>query len=202
MSTIALNRNKKIEPIIAAGILVWGTGTFLLGYYNFFQNSPSFLFGFCIVFLQTALIFSYLLHNTFNKYCNSIPLSTIAILHVWRIFAGWIFIANASSLPRTFVTNAAYGDIIAGCLAVSVFIFRRTKIAYVIFNIVGLADFIVAVVTGLLIFTANPETTNLLSQLPLIIIPLFGVPISGFTHVVSLTRLFKMRDKNWLDNVD
>lgn len=33
-------------------------------------------------------------------------------------------------------------------------------------------------------------------------IPLFGVPLSGFTHFISLRRLLKMKDKKLSDIIE
>lgn len=202
MNIAAETKNKTLEPLIALAILLWATAGYLLGYFNSFENSPPFLFGSCIIVIQVLLLGLYFFNEPFRQFSNSIPLSTIALLHVWRILAGWVFLANADKLPVAFVNNAAYGDLLAGILAVSVFIFKRTKIAYYVFNVIGLVDFVVAVGTGLTLSAFNLHSMEHLWQLPLILIPFFGVPISGLTHVISLVRLFKAKNKKWSDSID
>lgn len=190
-----------MERIAALVIFIWGTGTFLLGYYHTFDNTSSKLFGLCIVGIQTSLILLYFFNKSVSSYLNGINLSTIALLHIWRIFAGWIFIAYAGQLPKTFINNAAYGDIITGFLALGVFLSLRAKWAFYVFNIIGLFDFILAVGTGIVLSLAHTPGTELLQHLPLIIIPFFGVPISGLTHIVSLVRLSKLKDIKLTDHV-
>jgi heme/copper-type cytochrome/quinol oxidase subunit 4 len=190
------------ERLVALVILIWGIAAFLLGYNHSFDNTSSVFFGLCIVAIQTTLLLLYFLNKSVKNFFNGINLSTIAILHSWRIFAGWIFISYADQLPKVFVNNAAYGDIIAGFLGIAVFIFGRTKLAYYVFNVVGLIDFILAVGTGITLSLMQLPGTELLTKLPLIIIPFFGVPISGLTHVVSLVRLSKMQNVKLLERVN
>ena len=194
METSIHSTSIRMERMVAFTIALWGISAFLLGYYRLFDNTSSIFFALCIAAIQTILILLYFFNKPINDFFNGINLSTIAILHTWRIFAGWLFISYSNVLPEAFINNAAYGDIIAGFLGISVFIFGRTKLSFYIFNIVGLIDFILAVGTGILLSLMQVQGTELLTKLPLILITFFGVPVSGLTHVVSLVRLAKMKD--------
>lgn len=180
----------------------WGIASFLCGYYGVFDLIPRLLFGVTVVAILTSLILAFHLNGNFRQFCNSIPLKAIALFHVWRIFAGWIFLAFSGVLSETFVNNAAYGDIIAGFFGLTVFVFGHTKLNYYIFNIIGLLDFIVAVGTGISLTILGDDGVAPLIQLPLIMIPLFGVPLSGFTHFIALDRLSKMKHSKLTDIVE
>jgi len=183
--------NRMTEAVITTSVIIWGLLTFYAGQSHFFAQFPTPVFGFTVLGTQLSLIALYLWQKDFKTYGDSIPLKAIALFHSWRIFAGWMFLANTGALSQTFINNAAYGDIIAGFLGLSVFIFGHTKRNYLIFNILGMLDFIVAVGTGLtLTILGDPEMQKII-QLPLIMIPLFGVPLSGITHIISLDRLFR-----------
>lgn len=191
-----------LEKRIALILIFWGAGSFLLGFFNIFSLIPRPLFGVLIASILLVLIIIYQSKPSFRTFSDSIPLKGIALFHVWRIFAGWIFISYTGRLSEAFINNAAYGDIISGILAAAVFVFGRTKLSYYIFNIIGSLDFIIAVGTGVfLTITGNNEMVQII-QLPLIMIPLFGVPLSGFTHFISLKRLFKMKDKKLSDIIE
>ncbi len=191
-----------LEKRIAIIMIFWGAGSFLLGFFNIFGLILRPLFGVLIALILLGLIFIYQTKPSFKAFSDSIPLKGIALFHVWRIFAGWIFISYTGKLSETFIHNAAYGDIISGSLAAAVFVFGRTKLNYYIFNIIGLLDFIIAVGTGVfLTITGNNEMAPII-QLPLILIPLFGVPLSGFTHFISLSRLLKMKDKKLSEMIE
>lgn len=188
-----INQRRNTEAVVAAIIAIWGVGGYFLGYTHFFDKTPNQTFGMVVASILTFLIVLYYVNRKFRAFSESIPLKTIALFHVWRIFAGWAFISYSSSLPATFVDNAAYGDIVSGFLGLSVFIFRQSKLSYYVFNIIGAIDFTLAVGTGLYFaINGNPEI-NTITQLPLIIIPFFGVPLSGFTHFLSFRKLARMK---------
>ncbi len=186
-----IQKNRTTETVITLTVIIWGLLSFYAGQISFFDQFPRPVFGFTVLGIQLGLIALYLWHDGFKSYANNIPLKAIALFHSWRIFAGWMFLANVGSLSQTFINNAAYGDIIAGFLGLSVFVFGHNKRNYLIFNILGMLDFIIAVGTGLTLTIIGDEEMAKIVQLPLIIIPLFGVPLSGITHIISLTRLLK-----------
>jgi hypothetical protein len=201
MQTLAIQKGK-VEPKIAFLIIFWGLASFLLGYYKVFTLMPRPLFGLVVIIIQTSLVLAYLFNKDFKEYCNSIPLKAIAAFHVWRIFAGWIFLSFSGVLSQTFINNAAYGDIIAGFLGLTVFLFGHTKLNYYIFNILGLLDFVIAVGTGISLTIIGDSQMNPIVQLPLIMIPLFGVPLSGITHFISLSRLLKIKTEKITDIIE
>lgn len=155
-----------------------------------------------VIIIQSSLVVAYLINKGFKEYCNSIPLKAIALFHVWRIFAGWVFLSFSGVLSQTFINNAAYGDIISGFLGLTVFLFGHTKLNYYIFNILGLLDFIIAVGTGITLTITGDPQMNPIVQLPLIMIPLFGVPLSGITHFISLFRLSKIKTQKITDIIE
>jgi hypothetical protein len=188
-----INQRRNTEAVVAAIIAIWGVGAYFLGYTHFFESTPNQTFGLVVAGILIFLILFYFINRRFRAFAESIPLKTIAMFHIWRIFAGWAFISYSDSLPATFVDNAAYGDIVSGFLGLSVFIFRHSKLSYYVFNIIGAIDFTLAVGTGLYFALSDNPEINTITQLPLIIIPFFGVPISGFTHFLSFRKLMKMK---------
>lgn len=196
---IQQNNTEKRATLV---IVFWGITSFLLGYYGFFKLIPRPLFGATVVTILSSLILLYQFNKQFQQFCNSIPLKAIALFHVWRIFAGWIFISYSGVLSQTFINNAAYGDIISGFFGLTVFLFGHTKLSYYLFNIVGLLDFVLAVGTGISLTIIGDNGMAPIIQLPLIMIPLFGVPLSGFTHFISLSRLLKMKTTKLTDKIE
>jgi hypothetical protein len=201
MQTTNVQQNN-LEKRVSLVVVFWGIASFLLGYYGFFNLIPRPLFGAMVVLILMSLILSYQFNQKFRQFCNNIPLKAIALFHVWRIFAGWIFLSYSGVLSETFINNAAYGDIISGFFGLTVFIFGHTKLNYYIFNIVGLLDFIIAVGTGISLTIIGDDGMGPIIQLPLIMIPLFGVPLSGFTHYISISSLLKMRKNNLTDIIE
>jgi hypothetical protein len=60
---------------------------------------------------------------------------------------------------------------------------------YFIFHIVGFADFVVAVGTGLTLFLLNDSRMAAIQTLPMALIPLYGVGISGASHIMAFDLL-------------
>ena len=117
--------------------------------------------------------------------------------NVWRVPAAIaFFIVGAQGLlPAPFVTNAAWGDLIAGGLAPVVVLAarhaaaRRRTGAYLAFHLFSFGDFLVAVGTGLTFTVVGDPLMRTLLDTPMALIPLWGVPITGAVSLLALHRL-------------
>jgi len=107
--------------------------------------------------------------------------------------AGVVFlIAMAMGrLPAAFALPAGIGDIVTGVAAP--FAIRSGRV--LLLNIIGLLDLVVAMTMGFLtgvgqrvILDVSPSAEPA-GALPLVLIPLVGVPLAFALHVVSLTKL-------------
>ena len=58
-----------------------------------------------------------------------------------------------------------------------------------VFHIFGFADFVVAVGTGLTLFLLNDPRMAGIQTLPMALIPLYGVGISGANHIMAFDLL-------------
>lgn len=67
---------------------------------------------------------------------------------------------------------------------------------YVAFHIFGLLDFIVAVGTGLTLTLLETPLIENVAGFPIVLIPLFGVPVTGALHIILLHRLWNEKNKN------
>ncbi len=111
----------------------------------------------------------------------NLPLLTA--IQAWR-FAGLGFIALYAYgvLPGVFAWPAGLGDI---------------AIAFVIWNLLGILDLVVAVGTGAYgsmsaTGAAGEITTRPMAELPLVLIPAYFVPIFVMLHVVALAQSIRM----------
>jgi len=136
-----------------------------------------------------------------NRVLDSIPVRVLIGVQFYRI-AGVVFIAGwaAGRIPAIFALPAGIGDVAVGLAAPFVaarigpgtYPSRRLAVSW---NIAGLADLILAVALGAatsptpiwptLLGHPNP----LISRLPLVLIPVFAVPLSVLLHIVTLRRL-------------
>ena len=200
MQTTIVQKDGTEQKVVLA-LTSWGLLSFFLGHFEAFNKTPRPVFGLFVMLILTTLVVLYFKNKSFQRLSNAIPLKSIALFHSWRIFAGWIFLSFDDRLPETFISNAAYGDIIAGFLGLGVLILGQTKLNYYIFNVLGLIDFFLAVGTGLYLTITHDPKMESITHLPLIMIPLFGVPISGYTHFISLYRLGKIKTQKITDFV-
>jgi hypothetical protein len=133
----------------------------------------------------------YALSKGFRAYIEAIGLRALTSFHIWRIGAALLFFWYGAHglLPEVFVRNAGWGDLIAGLLALGVTLLPKTRNRYLVFHLFGFADFVVAVGTGLTLFLLHEPRMAGIQTLPMALIPLYGVGISGASHIMAFDLL-------------
>lgn len=131
---------------------------------------------------------------------RDLDLLHLTLFNVWRVPAAIAFfvVGAQGMLPGRFVTNAAWGDLIAGVLA-GVVVLVGTRLAagarvraYTAFHLFSFADFVVAVGTGLTFTVLGDPLMRTLLDTPMALIPLWGVPITGAISLLALHRLLTL----------
>lgn len=131
---------------------------------------------------------------------HSVPRAWVIGVQIYRAL-GVIFLVLLSQgrLPAVFAVPAGIGDVAIGVTApiVAVLVLRRASygcLAALAWNVLGILDLVAAVALGFLsspgiqwLASASPNT--LITQYPLVLIPLFHVPLAVLLHVVSLQQL-------------
>ena len=112
----------------------------------------------------------------------------------------FLILYAAGKLPGLFAWPAGLGDVLVGVLSPVVAIAywrgpRENADLVSAWNLFGLADLVVAVTTG---FLTSPSAfqlyafdlpNELISRFPLVLIPVFLVPLSVLLHLASLAKL-------------
>ena len=122
---------------------------------------------------------------------DAIGLHRLTLMHIWRIPAALVFFYYGArgELPPLFWVLAGVGDFLAGCYAATL-LWRPPSLAlYRRIHRFGFADFVTAVGTGLTFTLLQDPRMSLLTTLPMALIPLFGVGLSGASHIVALHTL-------------
>jgi hypothetical protein len=122
-------------------------------------------------------------------------------IQAWR-FAGLAFLAMYAYglLPGMFALPAGFGDIAIGLTApwILVALIRQPRFAasktFVVWNLLGLLDLVVAVGTGALSAAvatgvAGEVITSPMAGLPLVLIPVYLVPILFTLHIATLMQV-------------
>jgi hypothetical protein len=172
---------------------IWAIAIFLGGYYGFFATiPPTCILPIVVSGIMTPVLFYYF-NESFRSYVVSIGLKYLTLFNVWRIPAGLVFLYYGSRnlLPEQFVHNAAYGDLTVGLLVPIILMIRGGIGKYLVFHIFGLLDFVVAVGTGLTLTLLQVPLMENIRTFPILLIPLYGVCITGALHIMTLDILLR-----------
>jgi hypothetical protein len=131
-----------------------------------------------------------------RAWTDRVGLRAITAFHVWRVPAALLFFwyGFQGQLPTLFWVLAGTGDLIAGLWALAVtWRPEASRGAFARMHRFGFADFVVAVGTGLTFTLLLDPRMAQITALPLALIPLFGVGISGATHIIAFDMLRRGR---------
>ena len=181
----------RMNVLVIATIAAWGVAVAYLAASGFYASlyRPTIAL---IVAAGIALpVFVYAAAPSFRRYVEALGLRYLTAFHVWRIPAALLFFWYGAHglLPEAFVRNAAWGDLMAGAFALALIILPPARLGYLAFHLFGFADFVLAVGTGLSFTLAGDPRMAPIVSLPMALIPLFGVGISGATHLMAFDLL-------------
>lgn len=127
-----------------------------------------------------------------RSWADQVGLRAITAFHVWRVPAALLFFwyGMNGELPTLFWVLAGTGDFIAGLWALAVTARPgASAAAYRRMHIFGFVDFVVAVGTGLTFTLLLDPRMAPITALPLALVPLFGVGLSGASHLIAFDML-------------
>ena len=202
------NRRPSVGSVVVMALALWFGLVFFFAYQGAFVTSPGspplpILFGVAIPL--TLFVAAYLGWTPFRDFILGADLRFVTAMQAWRWAGGQFFWLYAwSVLPGLFAFPAGFGDMAIGVTApwIVLGLVRNPSFAgsrrYVIWNVLGIVDFVVAVSMGVLssglfhgINALNGSlTTGAMNRLPLVLIPAFVVPFFTMLH---LTALFQAR---------
>lgn len=197
MVSLSLNQRNQIAQRLISIISIWGLGVGVGSYLGLFSTFPLPWFALLVAIAITAPVTIYYRNSTFRAYIQGLHLNYLTVFHLWRIPAAlaWFYYGSQHLLPETFVRNAAWGDLVAGLLVVPVLMLPNHRWKYWAFHLFGMADFVVAVGTGLTFSLLQVPMMNTVTTYPVALIPLFGVGISGASHIMALDLLARHKAK-------
>jgi hypothetical protein len=133
----------------------------------------------------------------------AVPQSWLVRFQFYRVL-GVVFVIlyMAGRLPGIFAVPAGYGDVLVGLTALFVAAAEARHQAgrnqrVTLWNLFGLADLVIAIATGFLsaptrfqIFSLDAPNI-LIGSFPLVLIPIYAVPLSVLLHIASLSKVAK-----------
>jgi hypothetical protein len=173
---------------------VWLGAAVLAGQQLLLQRIPPIGVQACILGLAAVLVTAYFRVSAIRSWVDRLDLRTVVLVHVTR-FVGIYFILlyRRGVLPYDFAVPGGIGDIVVATLALAIVLIPLTEAALVrtvrVWNIVGLVDISLVVITAARLNLANPLQMRALTSLPLSLLPTFLVPLIIATHIIILARL-------------
>jgi hypothetical protein len=199
------NEPSSLKPVVFAVLALWLGLVSFLGYQGAFvtgADSPPLPIFLGLAIPLAVFFAAYFGGGAFRAFVLSADLRLVSALQAWR-WAGLGFLSLYAHgvLPGLFAFPAGLGDMAIGVTApwVVLRLIRQPAFAasrrYMIWNILGIVDFVVAVSMGTVgsgfIKGLNLSvTTSAMAQLPLVLIPAYMVPFFTMLH---LTALFQAR---------
>ena len=191
---------------IASGVYLFGwlLLAFVLGGSGLFQATPSRAFpavglGIALLILTGAWVLYQ--SSELKTVLAAIPFPWLVGIQFYRVLGlNFLVLYALGRLPGEFALPAGWGDVAVGLAAPVVGYllykgYRWSCLAALSWNVLGILDLVVAVAMGFLTSpgpfqTLALENPNMLiTAFPLVLVPLYAVPLSILLHHAALNRL-------------
>ena len=200
------NKHPNVRSVVLVALAVWFALVFFLGAQGAFvagAGSPPVPIFLGLAIPLGVFVAAYFGWTPFRDFILGADLRFVAAMQAWR-WAGaqffWLYAWGV--LPGLFAFPAGVGDMAIGVTApwIVIGLVRNPSFAlsrrYVIWNILGIVDFVVAVSMGVLssgLFHVmnglnGNVTTSAMNRLPLVLIPAFVVPFFTMLHLTALLQ--------------
>lgn len=190
-------KRRTLGVCVGVGMSAWFAFALYLSHSNalFSETSPAYflLFPLLIPVLGGTLLLS---RPKFRELVAATPQTMLIAPHMLRVIGfNFVILAELGYLPFGFARPAGYGDVITGLTAPLVLYLLVSKNnwarqAVIGWNVLGLADFVGALITGPLLIPDHvlslqaPYALNYFTM-----IPIFAVPLYLLTHLYSLFKI-------------
>lgn len=197
------DRHFSLRSVVSVALALWLGLVFVLGARGAFIGSPGspplpIFFGLAIPL--AIFLAAYFGWGAFRDFILSADLRLVAAMQGWR-WAGLGFLSLYAHgvLPGLFALPAGLGDMAIGVTApwITLGLIRHPSFAtsrrFVIWNIMGIIDLVVAVslgtiCSGFLPGITGTVTTGPMARLPLVFIPAYMVPLFIMLHFTALSQ--------------
>ena len=193
-----------------SGLLaVWFAAAYVIGTGHYLTNDQNSFFApvaLAVAVPVAAFLSFYWLSANFRNFILSLDIRTLTMIQHWRVIGfGFLPLYAFGVLPGLFAWPAGLGDVAIGLVAIVMIarIDRDPEFALskrlVRFHLLGLLDFIVAVVTAGLTagafptLIANGVTSAPMDVWPLNIFPSFLVPLFIISHLIVVLKVSHLR---------
>jgi len=173
---------------------LWFAAALAVGHFRVLQRLPPPAVQATIAALTALLLLGYFRVAALRTWVDSLELRALVACHLTR-FVGFYFLLlhRRGELPYDFAVPGGIGDIIVATLAVALILVPldpvRRERAILIWNVIGLVDILLVIVTATRLNLAAPGQLRALTRLPLSLLPTLVVPLILATHIVIFARV-------------
>jgi hypothetical protein len=193
-----------VRRLVAGVVVAWGAVSFLLAARGAYVAHSESFNPWILPAAVVPVLLGVLLVSTvapLRRLAATLPLPWLIGIQVYRVFGiTFLIAAGQGRMPLEFALAAGLGDMAIGILAplVALSLARGARGSHalaVAWNLVGIADLVVAVTLGVLTSPSSLQALALghanaaITRFPFVLIPTFAVPASLLLHIVSLWRL-------------
>jgi hypothetical protein len=203
ISSVPTKNHSIVRLFVTVALAAWLAIVFLLGANEAFvrpteQPPLPILIGVAAPLL--IFVVAYLVSGAFRSFLLTADLRLLTAIQAWRAGGlGFLALYAHGVLPGLFAWPAGLGDIFIGVTApwIILAIIRRPGVVasrlFVVWNLLGILDLVVAVSAGALSsgFVAGvvgQVTTAPMARLPLVLIPAYFVPLFIMLHLTALLQ--------------
>jgi hypothetical protein len=203
-SVLAAAKRGAFVVALVVSVFGWLLFAAVLAAAGMFQATATGLFpaaGVGLGFATVAGVVLVVRSAALNAVVHAVPLPWLVGIQFYRVIGGiFLLLYGRGELPGEFAIPAGAGDVLIGLTAplVAYALYRHggwsSHAAAFAWNIAGIADLVIAVGTGFLSspgplqMLAFDNPSHLITAFPLVLVPLFAVPVSIVLHVAALER--------------
>ncbi len=199
----AVFERKMAIAVTGAVLVIWFALNLIINLLGVFGPTTSDLYVYLAILIPVALLAaSYIGVAGIRRFLLSIDLRLLIIVQGWRVVgAAFFFLYAFNVLPKVWAFPAAFGDIVIGVtapvFAMALIIGKSfPRRAFVVWNLLGLLDFVVAAGLGLAVgelvgIRSGEISIAPMTVLPLVLFPTFIVPFFILVHLITLIQVAK-----------
>lgn len=193
-------KNIQTSLKIGIGLVAWYFLVFFLGKIGFFGQVVIFVPFMAFAFVVLAILVKVLYGNSFLRSTfEAIPVHWLIGVQIFRVMGyGFLTFYFLGLIPGEFAIPTGVGDLIIGFTAPLVaylYVKKRARSLAVIWNWVGIGDLVLALTLGTFtyprpfqVIPTQPDNA-LVALFPLVLVPLFAVPVSILLHLFTLRAI-------------
>ena len=196
--------NQRYVRLVAALIAVWFLVSLSASALRVFEAGsktaifPPLPLGLAVVVPIVVFLSWLALSSQFREFALALNPRILTFAQSWRI-GGFVFLILAARgiLPAVFALPAGWGDIAVGAtapLAASYLINPRRRSGFLVWQMIGVFDLVMAVTLGVLTSAtpigrlAHGLTSDAMTVLPMSLVPTFFVPLLLIFHIICIAQ--------------